>query len=292
MTRNINNNSDALSSRPRSERSNNSNSSKRDSSKALYSIEDEGNSDVNEDDSFYILGDEEYDEYGVEDDSLRKTDEEEEDSEDEAAESDEAEDEAGEEDYDEEEAEKTPKTQSPFLLLAKMMLNPVTGWKEIRRANMSPEELSRRCFYPLLAIAAASCFIELIYDSSKTVSDCMVLAVSVFSSAFFGNFLIQIFAKASLPEKLKKLTETRYFKDYIIYCLSTLAIFFILFTALPMVSPVLVFLPIWTIYLAIRGARFFRFPKEKSNLLKTLFCLYIIGAPVAIFWIFDMILVW
>lgn len=289
MKRNINSNTDSRTSQLRSGRSHNPHSAKGSTSKALYSIEDEVDSDSGEDDSFYILDDEEYDDYSSEE----VYPPEEEDSDDVDYEADANDDEADDKDSDKEaEAEKTPKTQSPFLLLVKMMLNPVTGWKEIRRANMPPDELSRRCFYPLLAIAAASCFIELLYDSSKTVSDCMVLAVSVFSSAFFGNFLIQILAKASLPEKLKKLTETRYFKDYIIYCLSTLAIFFILFTALPMISPVLVFLPLWTIYLAIRGARFFRFPKEKSNLLKTLFCLYIIGAPVAIFWVFDMILVW
>lgn len=292
MKRNININTDSRPSQLRSGRLHNPHSAKSPSSKALYSIEDEPDSDSVEDDSFYILDDEEYDDYSSENGYIPEEEDKEEDSDDADNEADASEDEEASNKDADEESEKTSKTQSPFLLLAKMMLNPVTGWKEIRRANMPADELSRRCFYPLLAIAAASCFIELIYDSSKTVSDCMVLAVSVFSSAFFGNFLIQILAKASLPEKLKKLTDTRYFKDYIIYCLSTLAIFFILFTALPMISPVLVFLPLWTIYLAIRGARFFRFPKEKSNLLKTLFCLYIIGAPVAIFWVFDMILVW
>lgn len=182
------------------------------------------------------------------------------------------------------------KSYPTIRLLFEMMINPIEGWKKIRRTKSTPEETARGCFYPILAIAAASCFMECIYNSTTTLSMAMIEAVKIFVSLFFGNFLALTFVKMLMPKDQKKIADTVFGKKYMMYLLSTLGLFWTLFELLPMIGPVLSFTPLWTIYLAMRGARFFRFPEEKSSMLTAVMCGIVVAAPYVVFWVFDMLL--
>ncbi len=182
------------------------------------------------------------------------------------------------------------KRHSPLRLLLTMMINPVEGWKKIRRSNFKSETVAKNCFFPITALAACSCFMEAVYNSAMTLNECVISAVIIFMSLFFGNFLTLLLIKFSFPKEYQPIADSNFGKVFVMYNLSTLGLFYILYELLPMIGPVIVFLPLWTIYLAMRGCRFFRFPAEKGNLLTTLICLYLLGAPIAVYWAFDIIL--
>lgn len=249
------------------------------------------------------------DEYSLEDDDeeeepgkRKEGEEEEEDGEDnviddtedemEDVDGDEEEDEEGKEDEERDSADdsKQKRTTNPLILLLEMMMNPVSGWKKIRRARLTPEKVASGCFYPLIGIAAASCFMECVYESAVTLSMGMVNAVKVFISLFFGNFVVLMAMRIFLRGEYKSVPDTTFGKEYVMMLLSTLALFLTLYECLPMIGPILVFLPLWTIYLAIRGIRFFRFPEEKQSLWTTLICLSLLGAPIGVYYIFDILL--
>lgn len=175
-------------------------------------------------------------------------------------------------------------------VLIRMMINPVEGWKRIRRLGITYEDAGKRCFYPLAALAAASCFISALYDASITLNDCMIAAVKIFMALFFGNFLTLLMFRWGLPKEFKGISDSNYGKVFVMFNLSTLALFYVLYEILPMLGPVLVFLPIWTIYLSTKGCRFFHFPQEKGNLLMTLIALYILLSPIVVYWAFDILL--
>lgn len=177
-----------------------------------------------------------------------------------------------------------------FLLLINIMINPVEGWKKFRRRHPAPETTARGCFYPLIALSAASCFIAALYDTSLTLNECLISAVKIFMTFFFGNFLTLLLFRLGLPRQYQKIGDSDYGKNFVMINLSSLALFYTLYELLPMLGPILVFLPLWTVYTIIRGCRFFKFPQEKGNLLMTLISLYIICSPIAIYWIFDILL--
>ena len=177
-----------------------------------------------------------------------------------------------------------------FLLLFRLMINPVEGWKRIRRRGITAEEAGKRCFYPLAAISALSCFIAAIYDASQTLNMCMIAAVKIFMALFFGNFTTLLLFRWGLPKQYRDIPDSNFGKVFVMFNLSTLALFYILYEILPMLGPAIVFLPIWTIYLTSKGCKFFHFPAEKSSLLITLICLYLILAPIAVYWAFDILL--
>lgn len=175
-------------------------------------------------------------------------------------------------------------------LLLEMMINPVEGWKRIRRSKNSVEDVSRECFYPLIGIAAASCFLECLWKHSISLNIATINALKTFVAFFFGYFLVLMLIKIFFPKAIKSISESDYGKKFVMYNLSTLALFYILYGCLPMIGPILVFLPIWTIYLILRGSGFFVFPSEKASLLRTLLCVFIIGTPIAVYWIIDLFL--
>lgn len=175
-------------------------------------------------------------------------------------------------------------------LMLKMMINPVEGWKNIRREDMSVDDVAKECFYPIIALAATSSYLECLWEKNIGINQATINALMVFVAFFFGNFLILLLIKLFFPKSQKEIADSDFGKKFVMYNLSTLALFYILYGCFPMIGPILVFLPLWTIYLVLRGSRFFMFPNDKRNLLKTLLCTFIIGAPVTVLWAIDLIL--
>lgn len=186
--------------------------------------------------------------------------------------------------------EKDGQTPSCFRLLLSMMVNPIEGWKEIRRNDINSDEVAKNCFFPIAALSAASCFMQLFYNASSSPETCLISGIKIFMALFFGNFLTILLFKIGLPKEYRNIGDSNFGKIFVMYNLSTLGLFYILYELLPMLGPVLVFLPLWTIYLTMRGCRFFRFTEEKGSLLKTLICLFLLGAPIAVYWAFDILL--
>lgn len=191
----------------------------------------------------------------------------------------------GVENYLEEEKNEDKRSDfSVFLLLLKILTNPVEGWKEVRRERITVDEAQRNCFYPLLAILAISHFATLFYSSRVTLPQIILESVTSFVGYFAGFFCIVILLKLLLPKGADKCMDTNFGKVFVILNLSSLCLFFAAMELLPMLWPVLIFLPLWTVYVICRGTRFFRFPEEKTILCIGLMCILIVGLPSLIEW--------
>lgn len=194
-------------------------------------------------------------------------------------------------DEDEDDEPKSSKNGfSCFMLLMRVMLNPVEGWKAVRRRKVSAEQMQSDCFYPLLAILAACKFVILFYVPNTNISSIIVQAVIAFVSYFFGYFCVIMTMKMVTPKKVGKFFDTNFGKVYVIIAISTLCLFSIFMEILPMLWPILIFLPIWTIYIIIRGLRFIKLPAEGVNKFAVMLCVAIIGIPILIDWALTAIL--
>lgn len=184
---------------------------------------------------------------------------------------------------DESISEKTKKSAA-FSLLFQIMFNPVQGWKKLRRQKINVEYLQGASFYPLLALLALSEFADYFYSVNITLSAVITKAVIAFVSYFFGYFSIIILLSIFLPRQLSENFEKDFGKDYIVIGLSTLAIFSIITNILPMLWPILIFLPLWTIYLLYQGSRFFKLPENKVPRFMIVTIVSIIGVPLLLDW--------
>lgn len=194
------------------------------------------------------------------------------------------------EDETEEESEIENKQIAPFKLLLEIMFNPVQGWKHLRRSKVKPESLQTGCFYPLLAFLAISKFADYIYSVHVTLNVVITQAIVAFVSFFFGYFCILFLLTSFLPKHTRENFDNEFGRGYVIINLSTLAIFSIITDFLPMLWPVLIFLPLWTLYLIYRGSRFFKLAESQVLKFLVLTSGSIIGIPLLIEWVLNQLL--
>lgn len=183
-----------------------------------------------------------------------------------------------------------PRKQSPLRILIEMLTGPAEGWKKLRRANFSIEKIASGCFYPMLAAAALTKFADLFYFPDSSLSEVLVKALVVFISYFFSYFIAPPVIKILLPKAVKSFADSKYCKQMVMMMLATLALFQIAINLLPMLEPVLVFLPLWTIYLITKGTKFIKIPKDKTTTTTGALCVVIVGAPMLVGWVFNSIL--
>lgn len=193
------------------------------------------------------------------------------------------------EESDQEEIE-SGKQYSPFLLLLTVMFNPVEGWKQVRRKKINIERLQSGCFYPLLALVAVSKFVDFFYSVNVGLIQLTTRAVVAFVSYFFAFFCIQMVLSWILPKEMSEKFEGNYGKSYILIALSTLALFNVLTDLLPMLWPILIFLPLWTLYIMFKGVRFFMFRINQEMKFYVLAGAAVIGMPLLIDWILNILL--
>lgn len=242
-----------------------------DDSDNLYRLPDDFDTDETDDNRS-----EEMEEYDSTDPSNEETDSEEEledDSED------------SEDEDDEEETDK--KRGSAFALLFKILSTPVEGWKELKRRKYLPEDIASGIFFPSIALASISVFAEMIY-TTVGVSECLMGALNAFISFFFGYFTVILLSGIILPKSSKGVIKKDIGKEFVMVNLSTLALFYAAIKLFPMIDPVLVFLPIWTIYLIYKGVRILRIPEGVETRTKILFTFLIIGAPLLWSYLMDI----
>lgn len=183
--------------------------------------------------------------------------------------------------------EEKPEKKSVFSILIKIMLTPVEGWKALKRNKYRPDEMASACFYPLIALAAISVAANFYYDVEFTFTDWVENGLSTFITFFFGYFTVIFLGAEILPKKSRPFLKEDIGKEFVMANMSTLAMFYCLIQLLPMIEPVLVFLPIWTIYLIYKGIRVYHVNPEEENTTTVWLCILIIGAPVFWNWIFT-----
>lgn len=179
---------------------------------------------------------------------------------------------------------------SAFLLLLRILISPIEGWKKLRRSRLTVENIQSSCFYPILAILAISKFVNLYYIPKITLSEIVIQATVVFVSFFFGYFCIILFLRNILPKGIGKQFEESYGKEYIFMGLSSFAFFSIFIQLLPMLWPILIFLPIWTIFILCKGIKFFKFPSKGILTILLVINFSVIGIPIGIDWLLNFLI--
>lgn len=185
---------------------------------------------------------------------------------------------------------KAAASPSPLGVLFRTMLTPVEGWKKLKRSRFKTDEVAGRCFYPLVALAAVSEVSKIFYEANVTFSDWAIDGMTTFITFFFGYFTVLLVGGIILPSQSRDFLKKEIGKQFVMVSMSTLAIFWTLIQVLPAFEPVLVFLPLWTIYLIYKGIRVLRIPNEVENSTTGLMCMLVIGAPVLWNWLFSELL--
>ncbi len=179
---------------------------------------------------------------------------------------------------------------SSLRIFGLILISPLEGWKAVRRHNISFNSWAQSCFYPLIAFSAVSIFFTKFYNPYSSIEELLIPAVARFISYFFGYFLISLLCQIFLPHSSKILTDSNFGKIFMMTILSSLASFAALISLLPMLEPVLVFLPLWSTYLIYKGVRFLKLPEQHQAWTVIILSIFLIGVPYILNWSFNLIL--
>lgn len=177
-----------------------------------------------------------------------------------------------------------------FMLMLKVLLNPVEGWKSVRRKKVTVEQMQRGCFFPMIGLLAISSFAEYMYSARVTLALAVEDAVIGFVSFFFGYFIIILILRLCMPRVTTESLDSSFGKIFVLISLSTLCLFYSLTQLFPMLWAILIFLPLWTVYIICKGTRFFIFPANREITCTGILCLVIIGLPMLIDWLLESLL--
>lgn len=180
--------------------------------------------------------------------------------------------------------------RSPLRLLVSVMLSPVEGWKGLRRSKIRPEEMEHKAFYPMLALTAVSKFFAFFYGGGTGLESVLVSAVVAFVTLFFSYYIIVALGGLIPGQDGARPMDTSFGKNFILVCLSSLAVFGAIESALPMLGPVTVFLPLWTIYLISRGVRMLRVASSRRMSSVVMLSVMTVGIPAGLRWVFFRIM--
>lgn len=181
------------------------------------------------------------------------------------------------------------KQRSAITLLFDILLTGTAGWKRLRRTRLTPEQTAAGCFYPILALAAICRFADWFYLPEFELAVTLVKAASIFASFFFSYFTTQVLCKWLFPADARAKTETPYFKLLVQYALASLALFWIPAELLPVVEPIAVFLPIWTVFIITKGIRFLRLPENHGNRCMVTLVITTMASPYFFIWLCEKI---
>lgn len=181
-----------------------------------------------------------------------------------------------------------------WTILPVIMTMPAAGWKKLTLQGPSPELATIRFFLPLCILSGASVFFSLFYPGIGLSAEenpftiLLVNAVIQFCSFFIGYYMALVMAKVFLPKEDRWISSSSYGKLLIMTGVATLAIFHILFEAFPMLDFILVFLPLWTIFIQFRGLEHTEFRSDKRILAIAVICLVTITGPTLIEWLLAL----
>lgn len=180
-------------------------------------------------------------------------------------------------------------------LVPQVMIMPTSGWEKMRASGPSPDVATIRFLLPLSLLSGASVFFSLLYPNVNSLGTeensftiLLVNAVIMFCSFFIGYYVALLLEKIFLPKDMRDFPHSNFGKLMTMTGIGTLALFHILFEAFIMLDFILVFLPLWTIFILYKGIQQSGFHSEKELLAVGVICVVVIASPTLVEWILAL----
>ena len=154
--------------------------------------------------------------------------------------------------------------ESPAKFFMNLLLSPVVGFKKLKSSRLTPEAFNAGVFYPLLAIASASTFMEMAYYPDRGLSSTLINAICTFISFFITYFAVFPIVRLTSGQECGEKIAGRYGKLSVSATMSTIVLYHILYTLCPFLEPLLFFAPVYTVYLIYKSLRGVRIPEQRT----------------------------
>lgn len=177
--------------------------------------------------------------------------------------------------------------------LMMLVIAPNYGWQAVKDDHMPSHKLVSGLYLPLLAVLAASCMIQLIYNNELTLSLALVDAIVAFSAYFFTYHIANIALAYIYPSAQTDANDGQHGDDSIntmlVYLLSYLVIIRIISNLLPSDFIILHFLAFYICFIIYKGLSYIRCTERPKFTIAIITALTII-TPAIISWLLHSVL--
>lgn len=153
-------------------------------------------------------------------------------------------------------------SKNPVWLFIKLMFGPVEGWRDLRRTKLSARAFEFGCFFPLILIAGLSSIADFMHNSATTTASVLVKSITTAVAFLLTYYGTAILCEIMLPQKVCKALRTSFGSIYIMAVISPLVLASIIGSWAPILEPAMFFMPIFSIYLIVKGVKFLRIPSD------------------------------
>ncbi len=151
-----------------------------------------------------------------------------------------------------------------FGLVMRFLVAPVSSWQQEMKSERTPAIHEKGWFYPLLAIAAATSFVQMVYGTSLTAA--LIRGIAIFAGFFLGymlcpTLLLQLLGKA----KAKGITESD-MKTFVMFNYAVGVVVAIIQNVLPTsLTPLYIFLA-YVLFILSKCAHLFGVSTDEQKL--------------------------
>ncbi len=174
--------------------------------------------------------------------------------------------------------------------LFQLILSPGNGWEDIARANDTPRAIASSGFYPLIAIASVSVFVQGIYHTHLPFlllfMRMIVTFLCYFISYFFGTFILSVLLERTLTGRY----DQRRADTFVLYTLGLLSLISLILNCLPVTSMMLFFLPLYVALIQWKATAYLQVSAPRTGIFMLIAILGVLLPPYFFYLLFSIIL--
>lgn len=175
--------------------------------------------------------------------------------------------------------------------LVQLILSPSKGWEDVSASLESTDNLLRRSFYPLAALAAASEFVRLFYPGNGGFLTQLELAIALFGAFFVAYFIARIILVRYLAPYINGDVNIVKISNFVIYGLGLLLFIEVVENILPTDLTLVKFLPLFVALVLYRANAYLSVTQGYELRFLCIAAGAVIVVPVLLFSLLELIIV-
>lgn len=184
--------------------------------------------------------------------------------------------------------------------IIQLIFSPQQGWEDLeendyrsdgRRVEIDIRNLYTRCFLPLITFCSLTSLIGIIYDGGPDFLRALQIAIIEFFSLFLSYHLaVYIFSWVMPLIVTKEQSDQRRDAIMVLYCISIIALIFMLSNVIKVNIALLHFLPFYVLFIIWKGANFTGVPQQNIGPFMLMATASVLGSVYGLNYLFNILI--
>ncbi len=184
--------------------------------------------------------------------------------------------------------------------IIQLIFSPQQGWEDLeendyrsdgRRGEIDIRNLYTRCFLPLITFCSLTSLIGIIYDGGPDFLRALQIAIIEFFSLFLSYHLaVYIFSWVMPLIVTKEQSDQRRDAIMVLYCISIIALIFMLSNVIKVNIALLHFLPFYVLFIIWKGANFTGVPQQNIGPFMLMATASVLGSVYGLNYLFNILI--